>query len=325
MKAQVLKILKNNKDYVSGQKLCELFKVSRTYIWKIIKQLREEGYNIEAISNKGYKLIDSPDLINNEELESIIDTKYIAKKIYFYEELDSTNIEAKKIAENGGENGTLIITEKQTLGKGRRGRGWISPSGVNIYMSLILKPNIYPKCASMITLITALAVQNAIQDITKLDTFIKWPNDIVINSKKVCGILTEMSADMDNINYIVTGIGINVNIQYFEKDIKNIATSLYIETKEKIKRSILIAQIMKQFEYYYEIFLKTSDLSKLEKEYNNKLINLNRQVKIIEQNKEYKAISKGINEKGELIVEEDGIEKKVISGEVSVRGVYEYV
>lgn len=325
MKAKVLKILKNNKDYVSGQKLCELFKVSRTYIWKIIKQLREEGYNIEAISNKGYKLIDSPDLINNEELESIIDTKYIAKKIYFYEELDSTNIEAKKIAENGGENGTLIITEKQTLGKGRRGRGWISPSGVNIYMSLILKPNIYPRCASMITLITALAVQNAIQDITKLDTFIKWPNDIVINSKKVCGILTEMSADMDNINYIVTGIGINVNIQYFEKDIKNIATSLYIETKEKIKRSILIAQIMKQFEYYYEIFLKTSDLSKLEKEYNNKLINLNRQVKIIEQNKEYKAISKGINEKGELIVEEDGIEKKVISGEVSVRGVYEYV
>lgn len=178
----------------------------------------------------------------------------------------------------------------------------------------------------MLTLVAAMAVASGIQDITGMETKIKWPNDLVLSGKKICGILTEMSTDLDSIRYIIVGIGINVNTPDFQEDIAATATSLYLESGKSWKRSELIAAIMKRMEQYYEIFLKTADLSGLKEEYESKLANLGRQVKVLAPKQEYCGICRGITDGGELLVErEDGGISQVMSGEVSVRGIYGYV
>lgn len=328
MKTKILTILKERNSYVSGQELCEQFKVSRTAIWKVIKQLKEKGYKIESVSNRGYYLMEYPDIVTEEEIGSSIKTQWIGKKVKFYNELDSTNLEAKRLADNDNDetNGMLIVAEKQNAGRGRRGKQWITPSGTGIWMSLILKPDIEPDCASMLTLIVALATAKSIFSFTGLNTFIKWPNDVIINGKKVCGILTEMNSERDYIHYIVIGIGINTNIKEFPDEIKAVATSLFIEGNQTFQRSSLIAELLKEFEYYYEKFLQKRNLTDIIVEYNEKLISKNKEVKIIEQKEEWIGTSLGIDEKGRLLVKlSNGEEKKIVSGEVSVRGLCSYI
>jgi BirA family biotin operon repressor/biotin-[acetyl-CoA-carboxylase] ligase len=327
MKTEILRILRNNESYVSGQQLCNMLGVSRTAVWKVINQLKEEGYEIEAVSNKGYRFIDSTDILSASEIMSRVETDMIAKEVRFFEEVDSTNVVAKKVAEEEGTDGTLIVTESQLKGKGRRGKEWSSNKGKDIFMSLILKPKISPMSASMLTIIAALAVAKSIKRKTADEVYIKWPNDIVINGKKVCGILTEMSTEIDYINHVVIGIGINVNRSSFTGDISQMATSLYIETKEIINRSELIAQIMKDFEEMYHIFLQKESLESFVDEYNRTLINVNREVKVIEASKEYFGVALGINDKGELLIQdqENNNIKSILAGEVSVRGIYGYV
>lgn len=324
MKAEILSILKQSDSYVSGQFLCNKLGVSRTAIWKVMNQLKEYGYEIESIPHQGYRLLSYPDVVTSVEIRSILKTKTMGKKVLFFEELDSTNTKAKEVAEQKETHGTLIVTEKQLFGKGRRGKNWSSPSLGGIWMTLILKPQIQPKSASMLTLVMALAVVKAIQK-NGIDAYIKWPNDIVINGKKVCGILTEMSSELDYINHVVIGAGINVNMKEFPEEIKEVATSLWMEGLHEIKRSEMIAEILTQFELCYEEFIKTETLEFFQKEYNQCLINHKKEVKIIENGKEYFGIAQGITNTGELIVElQDGSKKEVIAGEVSVRGVYGY-
>lgn len=328
MKTEILRILRNSESYVSGQQLCNMLGVSRTAIWKVINQLKLEGYEIEAVSNKGYHFIDSTDILSASEIMSRVETDLIGKEVRFYEEVDSTNEIAKKIADENGTDGTLIVTESQIKGKGRRGKEWSSDKGKDIFMSLILKPRINPMSASMLTIITALAVVKSIKKKCSEEVYIKWPNDIVIKGKKVCGILTEMSTEIDYINHVVIGIGINVNRDSFEGDISQMATSLYIETKEIHRRSQLIAQIMKEFEEMYHIFLEKESLEPFIEEYNRMLININKEIKVIEAGNEYYGVALGINDKGELLVHDldkpDNI-KTILAGEVSVRGIYGYV
>ena len=207
VKTEILKAIKEEAGFVSGQELCDRFGVSRTAVWKAIGQLKEEGFQIEAVRNKGYRLLSSDDVITEAELMSSMEGGFI-KKIVYYEETDSTNIRARKLAEEGAPDGTLVVTDFQNAGRGRRGRMWVSPSGTGIFMSLILRPDILPSSASMLTLVAALAVYDGIKETTGLETVIKWPNDIVAEGKKLCGILTEMSAELEGIHYVVTGIGI---------------------------------------------------------------------------------------------------------------------
>lgn len=327
MKSEILSLLKNTSDYLSGQKICDTLGVSRTAVWKIIKQLKEEGYVIDSVNNKGYRLLSCPDILSKEEIFSSLElagTSFVRKIIYL-NEVDSTNTRAKLEAENGACDGTLIVADEQTKGKGRRGRSFSSPKGVGIFMTLILKPEILPQKASMLTLIAGLAVCNGIRQVTDLDVKIKWPNDIVYNGKKICGILTEMSAEMDYVNHIVVGIGINVNHSDFPEEIKDVATSLYLETGRTFRRSDLIAAVIKEWEAYYEIFLKTKDLSLLKDDYNSRMINTNKKVLVIRGDDSYEAVARTIDADGELLVEKDGTLVKVMSGEVSVRGVYGYV
>lgn len=326
MKAEILKMLRESEDYVSGQQICEKFQVSRTAVWKVIKQLQEEGYQIEAVRNKGYHLVSLPDILSREEILSQMETSWAGKEVHYFPETDSTNIRAKQLGEAGAPHGTLVAAGKQSAGKGRRGRSWDSPEDRNIYMSLLLRPEILPVKAPMLTLVMAYAAANALREQTGLDVQIKWPNDLVIHGKKICGILTEMSAEIDYINYVVIGIGINTNVTEFPKEIQKTASSLQMELGSPVKRSTLIASVMKRFEEAYEQFLQTEDLSGMQTAYNQMLVNCGKEVRILEPGGDWQAKALGINAEGELLVKkEDGSEIAVYAGEVSVRGVYGYV
>ena len=326
MKEEILRLLRSADGYISGQELCNRFGVSRTAVWKAINQLKEAGYEIEAQQNKGYHIVSAPDVMDAAELKSIWKPKWVGCEILYFDSIDSTNTKAQELAEKGYPSGTLVVADKQIAGKGRRGRNWESPSGCGIFMTLMLKPDINPNNASMLTLVSALAVAKALADITGKDAKIKWPNDIVIDGRKVCGILTEMSAQFDYINNIVIGIGINVNNSSFPEEISATASSLrLLSGGKKYRRAEIIEKIMEYFEKYYSIFLETEDLSALVNEYDAMLVNMKKQVKVLDPKEPFEGKAMGITKTGELIVDTWESRKLVSSGEVSVRGIYGYV
>lgn len=311
---------------MSGQELCEMLGVSRTAVWKAINSLKEEGYEIEAVQNKGYMITSYPDIVTESELESRLDTKWAGKAIFYYDVAESTNTRGKSLAEAGEVHGTLVVADMQSAGKGRRGREWVSPAGTGIWMTIILKPSLHPGNASMLTLVMALSVVRACREITGLEAMIKWPNDIVVNGRKVCGILTEMSAEIDCIHHIVIGTGINVNMEAFPEEIKDIATSLRLEASRPFSRALIVEKILQNFEENYRLFLEKGDLSSLAESYNQQMINKGREIKVLDPGREYTGEAIGINDRGELLVRKnDGSIVNVFAGEVSVRGLYGYV
>lgn len=326
MKEEILRLLRSADGYISGQELCNRFGVSRTAVWKAINQLKEAGYEIEAQQNKGYRLMAAPDLMTEAEIKSLMHTEWVAKEVLYFDTIDSTNTKAQELAEKGYPSGTLVVADKQESGKGRRGRSWVSPPCTGIFMTLMIKPDINPNNASMLTLVAALAVAKAITSVTGEEAMIKWPNDIVVNGKKVCGILTEMNAQFDYINHIVVGIGINVHNESFPEEISQMASSLMIEAGGKrFHRAQIIAETMSYFEQYYDTFLKTQDLSALVREYDELLVNRNKSVRVLDPKEPFDGKAMGITHKGELIVDTWESRKLVSSGEVSVRGIYGYV
>ncbi len=326
---EILKRLRAAGDYVSGQELCAYYGVSRTAVWKAIRQLEKDGYVIEAQNNRGYRLVESEetDIYNGMEIENCLDTEWVGRKLVFHRETGSTNIDAKLLAEQGEEEGAVVVADMQTAGRGRRGRGWVSPAGKDIYMTIMLRPQCRPEKASALTLVMALAVLEAVREVVPQPCGIKWPNDIVINGKKVCGILTEMSAEIDGIHYVVIGSGINVNEERLAQEIQDKATSLYVECGKRINRARLTARVLHYFEKNYAVFQDSWDLSGLVEKYNGFLVNYDREVRVLDPKGEYDGIAKGINEKGELLVvrRHDGQTVQVYAGEVSVRGIYGYV
>ena len=325
-KAEVLRLLRESTEYISGQELCEKFSVSRTAVWKIMKQLKEEGYEIEAVQNRGYRLLTVPDILSKSEIESRLDGGWIGKQVYFAEEVDSTNTWGKRLAEEGAPHGTLVVADEQTQGRGRRGRSWQSPKGTNISMTLILRPDLEPARASMLTIVMGLSVAQGLKELLKLPVQIKWPNDAVLNGHKLCGILTEMSAQIDYINYVVVGTGINVNLPEVPEELKDIATSLLIETGHRVNRAEVIGAVLRAFARNYESFLAAGDLTGLWNAYNEIRANRDRQVRVLDPKEPYEGVALGINARGELLVKKaDGSISEVYAGEVSVRGLYSYI
>ncbi|MGN0483727.1 MAG: biotin--[acetyl-CoA-carboxylase] ligase [Lachnospiraceae bacterium] len=325
-KLEVLTALRGaQEEFISGQALCEKLGVSRTAIWKAVRQLEKEGYQIEAVQNRGYRLKGVPDSITENELSSIQKTKWLGKQIYYYDSIDSTNTEAKRLAEEGAPHGALVIANEQTSGRGRRGRDFHSQSGTGIFMTFLLRPEIEPEYASMLTLVAAMAGAEGVKQATGIDTQIKWPNDLVCNQKKVCGMLTEMSAQIGYVNYVVVGIGLNVQNDSFPKEIADMATSLYLETGVHYSRSKIVEAIMEQFEHYYDLFLQTKDLSLFVEDYNMRLVSRQKEVKVLDPREPYEGKALGMNEKGEFLVQTKEGQRAVSSGEVSVRGIYGYV
>ena len=326
LKSRILSLLRTSEEYVSGQELCDGFGVSRTAVWKAVNLLKEEGYEIEAVKNKGYKLMSYPDSIAKSEIASRLHTKWMRKELHYLDETGSTNNDVKRLAEEGSIPGTIVVADCQSSGKGRRGRAWQSPPGTSISFSILLKPDIAPDNAPMITLLMAMAVADAIRKTCGLEAQIKWPNDVVVNGKKVCGILTEMSLESDYIHYVVVGTGINVNQESIPEELKETATSLSIEKGRKIVRADVLEHTIAAFEEYYETFMKTADLSMLADEYNEILVSRDKEVKVLDPKGEFSGISRGINKKGELLVElKDHSVRNIYAGEVSVRGLYGYV
>lgn len=317
MREKILEMLKNSEDYVSGEEMSGRLGITRAAVWKHIKALRSEGYEIESVRNRGYRLKCVSDELSPERISEMLDTKYMGRKLVCSDTVDSTNEEAKRNSDMP--EGTLFIAERQTLGKGRRGRAWESPRGSGIWMSVLLKPDIPVETVSEITLAAGLAVARAAGG-----ALIKWPNDVVIGTKKLSGILTEMAAETDRIEYVICGIGINVNNETFPSELSEKATSLFIETGERHDRSALAARVMNEFEPLYER-LAAGGFSAIRQEYEKLCVTLGRQVVVSRPGREFSGKAIGMRDNGALVVETEDGTADVASGEVSVRGMYGYV
>ena len=318
LKDEVLKILISNKEgFISGELISRELGVSRTSVWKAVSALKKQGYQINSVNNRGYSLMQLSDVLNEVELRELLGEYDI--NCYYKEEVNSTNLWAKYSAEEGEQKNSLYIADKQTKGRGRRGRSWLSDKGVGIWMSLLLRPKLSPELASMITIIAALSVAKAVESTEKLQVHIKWPNDIILGGRKLCGILTEMSVDMEGLSYLVCGIGVNANAEKFPKELETVATSLYMHTKKVCIRKYLIKEIIKTFFEYYELFLEKRSLAFIKDEYELRLIHKDKYINILGKDSVKEVLSKGIDEKGFLVVSDKEGEYSIASGEISIR------
>lgn len=314
--------------FVSGEDISGRLGVSRTAVWKYINELRDMGYIIESHSRSGYRLDGCPDVLWPDEIKYGLDTSAIGCEIIHFDSIGSTNDKAKEIAASGCSDGLVVVAEEQTGGRGRLGRQWVSPPRRGIWMSIVLHPVMQPVEAQRLTLLAALAVSRAIEHCTGLDVHIKWPNDIIISDKKACGILTEMSAEMDRINYVIIGIGINVNIcrEDMPEGIRPIATSLAEEVGHEIDRKALLRAVLQQMDELYAHFTELDYWYQMMDEYRKRCINMGRRAVVASAGKAWEGDVIDIDDSGALIVlASDGSQQRVISGDVSIRGVEGYV
>lgn len=245
-------------DFLSGQYLADLIGCTRTAVWKHIEELRKEGFELEAVRRKGYRIVKVPEKITENEVRLGLMTKRLGQHIHYEESVDSTQKIALQLSLDGAPEGTVVIAEEQTNGRGRMARTWFSPKYTGIWMSVILRPQLLPHKAPQLTLVTAVAVVQAIEELVSIKPQIKWPNDILIDGKKMTGILTELQAESDRINSVIIGIGINANqeLEVYPEELQSIATSLRIETGKTINRAELIKLVLAKIEHLYDVYLQ---------------------------------------------------------------------
>ena len=317
---KILNVLRQSRDtYVSGEELCKLADISRAAIWKHMEKLREDGYDIEALPHLGYKLVAIPDSLIPSEIKWKLKTKIFGRSVISYKKVDSTNTIAYELAQNGMKEGAVILADEQVKGKGRHGRHWSSPSRSGIYMSCILRPSIAPNEISRITLLAAVAVAQAIRDLSSLEAVIKWPNDIMIDEKKICGILTEMKAEQDRVDFVVLGIGINVLPG--KGDLPKHATSIKEEisrrgAKINISRIELTKKVLERLEEYYNI-MRIKGFDPIIDKWKDLSAMIGSRVKVSLRGKSFEALAHDINPDGALVVRTDsGVLEKISSGDV---------
>lgn len=325
MKTKILHLLRIHADhYVSGEFLSEHLGVSRAAIWKHIKALKAEGYLIDSVSNKGYRLLSDTEKINDLSLNDLVEKFDILDFGKHFESIDSTNTEAKRFALSDQAHQGIFVADEQVQGKGRLGRSWVSDKGAGLWFSLLLRPQINPGNASGITLVAAAAMSKAVEALTMLEVGIKWPNDLLIEGKKVCGILTEMSAELNHLHYIILGIGINLNQVSFESELTDKATSIKMMHVQTTPKALLEA-FMTQFSELYASFI-IGEMHEVIRYHRSRSVTLNRDVALVTPTVTRKVFAKDLNEDGSLIIinEESNLET-IISGEVSVRGEGGYI
>jgi BirA family biotin operon repressor/biotin-[acetyl-CoA-carboxylase] ligase len=308
-------------EFLSGQKISETIGCSRTAVWKHIEELRKEGYELEAVRRLGYRIKKKPDKISSNEIHLGLKTKMMGRAIHFEETVTSTQKIAQSLANDGVQEGTIVVADQQTNGRGRMSRAWYSPSGTGIWMSMIIRPNIPVNTTPQLTLLTAVAIVQAIEELTPLKPDIKWPNDIMINGKKVVGILTELQAEADQVHSVIIGTGINVNQKTddFPEDLQNIATSLLIETETSWERAQLIQTILLRFESLYSLFL-SKGFKPIKILWESYAISLNKVLiaRTLKGTVEGKAI--GIDDDGALLIEtSDKKIEKIYSADIELK------
>lgn len=322
MKEKILHMLLRSHTYVSGEELSKELSITRSAIWKYIKALKEEGYTIDSVTNKGYRLTSTDQAFNAYELEKELNTVILGKEAIFLKAVDSTNEEIKRQAKKDADHGLIVIAEEQTSGKGRLGKLWSSEKGSGLWFSILLRPDLDPSHVPGITLAAGLGVCKAIRSFTGCNAQIKWPNDIIVGNKKICGILTEMTAEADRIDHAVVGIGINVNNVSFPAELSEKATSLRIETGEFVSRTKLLQTILYELEIQLDEYMLNPQASFLS-DYYELCATLGRTVTVIRNGKEYVGVAKDIGANGALMVKtESGETLAVTSGEVAVQGIY---
>ena len=322
MQKKILDILLNADDFISGQEISEKLGVSRQAVWKAINALKEKGYEIQSVTNRGYRLVSSPNYLNESSLKSLLHNKIIGKNLIVLDSVNSTNDYLKKLGNEGCENGTVVAAREQTKGKGRLGRTWQTKKDDGIAFSVLLRPSVAPSEVSAITPLAGLAVCKAIREYTKLDCVIKWPNDIIVGRKKLVGILTEMSAEFDAVEYVITGIGITVDHTSFPEEIAFKATSLLLETGRHIDKNEFLACVLEHLENEFvknNLELTPTALS----EYTDLCATVGRSVTFQRGTRRISGMAVGVSEHGELkVMMSDGTICLVNSGEVTVQGIY---
>ena len=294
-----------NGTFISGQQIADYIGCSRTAVWKHIEELRTEGFVVEAVRNKGYRIIFTPEKVTANKIQLGLQTKTLGKMIHYKESVETTQKIARTLANDGVPEGTLVVAEEQLGGKGRLMRNWYSPKFSGIWMSLILRPKIPFHQAPQLTLIAAVAVAQAIEHTTSLKPQIKWPNDILINRKKVTGILTELQAESDRVHSVIIGIGINVNQEKsdFPEELQEIATSLLIEDGKKVSRARVIQEVLVRLEALYEQFLDEGFLP-IKHLWESYAISLGKEIKATTVNDTIVGKAIGITDEGVLLVED---------------------
>ena len=309
-----------NGGVVSGEELSSKLNVSRTAIWKHVKSLKAIGYEIEAVPSQGYRLVSVPDILSPVEIEASLATERIGRRVVCVREADSTNILAFKMAEEGAEEGTTVIADCQRAGKGRMGRRWESPSGVNLYCSVILRPQILPFLAPQLTLMSAVAVARTIDSTTNLRSQIKWPNDILVNGCKVAGLLNELSAETEGVNFVILGIGVNINMErgQFPPDLRYPATSLAIEQGKAVRRLEFVRALLRSLDELYALFLRKGD-GAIRDLWLERCNVLGRRIKVSGQQDGLTGVVTGVDEFGGLLVRtDDGREERILAGDVTL-------
>jgi BirA family biotin operon repressor/biotin-[acetyl-CoA-carboxylase] ligase len=318
-KEKILNLLRSSRSgFISGEELARTCGISRTMVWKHIKSLEREGFGIEAVPSQGYKITTLPDILRTADIKQGLRTRVMGREIHLLSEIASTNTRAMEMAANGTPEGTVVIAETQTGGKGRLGRKWFSPKG-NLYLSVVLRPDIPIHKAPLITLMGAVAVASAIRTTCGLSAGIKWPNDILISNKKVSGLLTEMSAEQDRIRHIVLGIGVDVNMEMGEmpNEVRCLTTTLAAEAGAKINRTALFQQLLRDLEIGYKKFL-AKDEAVLEgwKQLN---LTIGNRVTVSGGGAFLEGLAQGVDNEGRLIIRlDDGTIRTVAAGDVTI-------
>lgn len=330
MKYSIVQLLKNAApEFVSGGEIAARFKVTRSAIWKYIEELRNEGYVIEASTRKGYRLVSMDDCLNAFEIKNELNTSIVGRDVIFLPSIDSTNSYAKRIALEGAVDGTVIVAAEQTMGRGRLGRSWESLQGKGIYLSVLLRPAMEPVETPILTIAAAVAVSNGISEATGIATGIKWPNDLVIDGKKVCGILFEMSTEADRVSSIILGIGINYSQEPsdFPAELRDRAISLKTASREpaQLSKLSIIRAVLRHLDNVINFILSGNEEKVLDM-WRARSVTIGRQVSFTLKNTQYTGVATDITRDGKLSVEcTDGVRRELLSGEVSVRGIYGYV
>ncbi|MCK9431235.1 MAG: biotin--[acetyl-CoA-carboxylase] ligase [Candidatus Omnitrophica bacterium] len=314
MKEKILGYLKKEHEYLSGDEIASRLGISRQGLWKHIQDLKDSGYDIVAVPHLGYRLLSSPDRLFALEITHGLNTKFIAKKIHYFDYLASTMDLAMQLGMQSAVNGTLVLAESQTKGRGRLGRNWFSPKYKGIYLSLILRPKIPPSVSPVLTLLSAVSICEAVKKVGGLDAQIKWPNDIFINNKKIAGILTELNAEVDKVNFVVIGIGLNVNND--KSALIAQATSLKEQLGQPISRVGLLQELLRRIENNYSLFEDRGAKAIIDK-CRSFSLTLGRRVKIYCQDKHIEGAAVDIDQDGALLIRKDsGLVQKVFSGDV---------
>lgn len=323
MRSKILSYFLNHPgEYVSGEKISEDLHISRAAVWKHLKVLRNEGYQFDSQVRKGYLLLEIPDLVSEEVVMPHLKTKYVGRNYKYLKEVDSTNQKAKELASQGAIEGTVVIAETQNHGKGRLQRGWFSPAYRGIWLSVILRPRFLPQEAPKMTLLAAVAVAKVLRD-HQVPVGIKWPNDLLIGSKKIVGILTELSAEIEQIHYVVLGIGVNINIRQddFSPELQEIATSLQDISGVPWRREKLVAEMLAEIERLYDA-VQENGFAEIFQLWRKMNITLGSEVTVLCGDISYEGVATDLDESGSLWIQKtDGTRELVQAGDVSIRSI----